>query len=236
MILAFFAGWGNIPSGFLLQFGYSRYNPPMLFSILFNGSGNLLVNLFIFVLVAVALVVSISIHEFAHAFVANKLGDSTAKNLGRLTLNPKAHLDPVGTLLLLIVGFGWGKPVPFDPRLLKNPKRDAAIISFAGPASNLLLAVILSLIFHTVGLGWLFGIFVQLVVQYNLVLAVFNLIPVHPLDGFKVVNGLLPQELSYQWIQLAPYGMWILLVLIFAGITERIIGPLLNWLLFVLGF
>jgi Zn-dependent protease len=208
----------------------------MLFSILFNGSGNLLVNLFIFVLVAVALVVSISIHEFAHAFVANKLGDSTAKNLGRLTLNPKAHLDPVGTLLLLIVGFGWGKPVPFDPRLLKNPKRDAAIISFAGPASNLLLAVILSLIFHTVGLGWLFGIFVQLVVQYNLVLAVFNLIPVHPLDGFKVVNGLLPQELSYQWIQLAPYGMWILLVLIFAGITERIIGPLLNWLLFVLGF
>lgn len=208
----------------------------MLFSILFNGSGNFIINLLIFVLVAVSLVVSISIHEFAHAYVANRLGDNTAKSMGRLTLNPKAHLDPTGTVLLLLVGFGWGKPVPFDPRLLRNPKRDAAIISFAGPASNILLAITFAVFFHVLGLGGLIGLFIRLVVQYNLVLAVFNLIPVHPLDGFKVVNGLLPRELSYQWIQLAPYGMWILLILIFAGITEQIVGPLLNWLLAILGF
>ena len=208
----------------------------MLFSILFNGSGNLLINLFIFVLVAGALIISISIHEFSHAFVADKLGDSTAKNMGRITLNPKAHLDPTGTILLLIAGFGWGKPVPFDPRLLKNPKRDAAIISFAGPASNILLATLLAGFFHVVSLGGLVGLFVQLVVQYNLILAVFNLIPVHPLDGFKVVNGLLPRELSHQWIQLAPYGLWILLALIVAGVTDQIIGPLLDILLTFLGF
>ena len=109
-------------------------------------------NLFIFVLVAVALIISISIHEYAHAYAAYKLGDSTAKAMGRLTLNPKAHLDPTGTILLLIAGFGWGKPVPFDPRLLKNPKRDAAIISFAGPASNFLLALTLSGLYHLLGL------------------------------------------------------------------------------------
>jgi len=208
----------------------------MLFSILLNGTGNLIVNLFIFMLVAVALVISISIHEFAHAFASNKLGDSTAKNLGRLTLNPKAHLDPMGTILLLIAGFGWGKPVPFDPRRLKNPKRDAAIISFAGPASNILLALVMTGLFHLLGIGGLVGVFVYLVVQYNLVLAIFNLIPVHPLDGFKVVNGFLPSELSHQWIQLAPYGLWILLALIVAGITDQIIGPLLGFFLTFLGF
>jgi Zn-dependent protease len=208
----------------------------MLFSILLNGSGNLVVNLFIFVLVAVSLIISISIHEFAHAYAAYKLGDSTAKSMGRLTLNPKAHLDPTGTLLLLIAGFGWGKPVPFDPRLLKNPKRDAAIISFAGPASNFLLAITLSILFHVFSFGGLIGLFLSLVVQYNLVLAVFNLIPVNPLDGFKVVNGFLPRELSYQWIQLAPYGMWILLALIFAGVTDKILGPILDTLLTFLGF
>lgn len=208
----------------------------MLLSILFNGSGNFILNLFIFLLVAVALIVSISIHEFSHAWVANKLGDPTAKRLGRITLNPKAHLDPMGTLLLLVAGFGWGKPVPFDPGYLKNPKRDAAIISFAGPASNIVLALFLTLLFHVFGFGGLVGFFIRIVVQYNLVLAIFNLIPVHPLDGFKIVNGFLPQELSYQWIQLAQYGMWILLFMIFAGVTEKIIGPLLDWSLISLGF
>jgi Zn-dependent protease len=89
-----------------------------------------------FVLVAVALIASISIHEFSHAFASNVLGDSTAKNMGRLTINPKAHLDPMGTVFLLLVGFGWGRPVPFNPMNLKNPKRDSALISLAGPLSN----------------------------------------------------------------------------------------------------
>ena len=208
----------------------------MLLQLLFNGSGNFAVNLFLFLLIAAALVICISIHEFSHAYVANKLGDPTAKNMGRITLDPRAHLDPMGTLLLLIAGFGWGKPVPFDPHFLQNPKRDSAIISFAGPASNIILAIFLSLIFHFLQPAGIAGLFVRLVVQYNLVLAIFNLIPVHPLDGFKVVNGLLPQELSYQWIQLAPYGMWILLLLIFGGITQQIIGPTLVWGMKFLGF
>ena len=213
-----------------------RYNPHMLLQLLVNGSGNFAANIFVFLLVAVALVISISIHEFSHAYIANKLGDPTAKNMGRITLDPRAHLDPMGTILLLVAGFGWGKPVPFDPRFLQNPKRDSAIISLAGPASNITLAILLSLIFHVFGLGGITGLFVRLAIQYNLVLAIFNLIPVHPLDGFKVVNGLLPQELSYQWIQLAPYGMWILLLLIFGGITEQIIGPTLIWGMKILGF
>jgi len=212
------------------------YNWSMLFSILSNGSGNLLVNLVIFLLVAVALIISISIHEFAHAWAADKLGDPTAKRLGRLTLNPKAHLDPMGTMMLLIAGFGWGKPVPFDPRYLDNPKKGAAIISFAGPASNILLALLLTTIFHVFGPVGIVGFFLRIVVQYNLILALFNMIPVNPLDGFKVVNGFLPRELSYQWIQLAPYGMWILLFLIFAGVTDKVIGPLLTSGMSILGF
>lgn len=208
----------------------------MLFNILFSGSGTLVQNLIVFMLVAGALIISISFHEFAHAFIANKLGDPTAKSLGRITLNPKAHLDPMGTIMLLILGFGWGKPVPFDPYYLKNPKRDAAIISFAGPASNILLAILFTILFHALQPGGVIGLFFQLTVQYNLILAIFNLIPVHPLDGFKVVNGLLPQELSYQWMQLAPYGMWILLILIFTGITGTIIGPSLDFSLRLLGF
>jgi len=210
----------------------------MLFNIIFS-SPNILTGLLIFVLVAVALIISLSFHEFAHAYVANKLGDSTAKLMGRVTLDPRAHLDPTGTLLLLLVGFGWGKPVPINPINLKNQKRDTAIIAFAGPASNILLAILFSLFYHLVlpviG-GGLLSIFVELVVKYNLILAIFNLLPVNPLDGFKVVHGLLPEELSYQWIQMARYGVWILLFLILTGMTERIIFPLLGLGLSLLGF
>jgi len=107
----------------------------MLLELLFS-------NPLIFILVAAALILSISVHEFAHAYVADKLGDPTPRYLGRVTLNPKAHLDPIGTLLLVVAGFGWGKPVPFNPNNLSNPKRDAALISFAGPLSNFFMAII----------------------------------------------------------------------------------------------
>lgn len=190
----------------------------------------------VFILVAVALIISISIHEFAHAFVALKLGDSTAKSMGRVTLDPRAHLDPLGTVMLLIAGFGWGRPVPFNPYSLKNPKRDAALISFAGPASNLLLAVLSAAIVHLLPVGEVVWLLLFFVVRFNLILAIFNLIPIHPLDGFKVVNGFLSEELSYQWLQIAPYGIWILLVLIMTGFTGRVIGPLLSFLLALLGF
>ena len=102
-----------------------------------------------FVLVIFALIISITIHEFAHAFVADKLGDPTARALGRVTLDPRAHLDPLGTILLIVAGFGWGRPVPFDPSYLKNPKKDSALIALAGPVSNFLLAILLTFLFKT---------------------------------------------------------------------------------------
>jgi len=206
----------------------------MLINLLLNG-GNVLMNAFLFLFVASALVISISIHEFAHALVADKLGDPTAKYLGRLTLKPKAHLDPVGTLMLLIAGFGWGKPVPFNPENLKNPRRDSALISLAGPVSNFLLATALALVLKIFPFFTLLHLFLYFVILYNLLLGFFNLIPVHPLDGFKIVNGFLPYHLSMQWIQLAPYGVYILLALVFTNALNIILDPLLNFGLRVLG-
>lgn len=209
----------------------------MLFNILLSGTGSLAVNLIIFLLVAAALIISLSFHEFAHAYIADKLGDSTAKQMGRLTLDPRAHLDPVGTALLLLAGFGWGKPVPYNQFNLSNPKRDAALISIAGPMSNFILAAVFGLISRIIPGGGYFIIlqtFIYFIVFYNLVLGFFNLIPVHPLDGFKVVNGLLPEELSIQWIQIAPYGIWILLILIVTGTTQKILDPLLSFSLSIL--
>jgi len=197
-------------------------------------------NPIVFILLSISLIISISIHEFAHAFIASKLGDPTAKLLGRVTLNPLAHLDPLGTFLLLFAGFGWGKPVPFNPIYLKNPKRDVAIISFAGPASNFLLAILVSVVIRLtpqtdLGLFTLIHYLLYMIAFYNLVLGFFNLIPIHPLDGFKVVNGFLPHELSIQWMQMAPYGIWILLVLIMTDTTSKIVTPLITLTMGVLG-
>jgi Zn-dependent protease len=187
----------------------------------------------------IALVVAITIHEFSHAFMAYRLGDPTAKVHGRMTLNPLAHLDPIGTIMILFVGFGWGKPVPFDPFNLRNPKRDSALISLAGPLSNVLLALFL------VGLFWI-GIFariptlltisqiIQPIVFLNLVLAIFNLLPIHPLDGFKILGGILPKEWYYDWMQMERYGIFFLIFLILpilpqgGSIIGVILGPVLR--------
>ena len=182
----------------------------------------------VFFLVAAALVISISFHEFAHAKAADMLGDDTARLLGRLTLNPKAHLDPIGSVMLLFAGFGWGKPVPFNPINLHNPKRDSALIAFAGPMSNLVLAGTLSILVRFTGEESLIGAFLYLTIFYNIVLGVFNLIPVHPLDGFKVVGGMLPPNLYIQWMQFAPYGIYLLLILIVTGATDVVVRPLIS--------
>ena len=189
-----------------------------------------------------ALIIAITIHEFAHAFTADKLGDPTPRLLNRLTLNPLSHLDPLGTLMLFIVGFGWGKPVPFDPYQLANPRRDSALIALAGPASNLILAAFCALLIRLIPLFitnslivlLTYAIFLPLI-SLNIILAIFNLLPVHPLDGGKILVGLLPEDSAQTADQLLhQYGMIILLILILPlsgqSIVSQLIGPLVHFL------
>src|SRR3990167_8673538 len=176
----------------------------------------------------VGLVFAISIHEFAHALIAYRLGDPTAKLAGRLTLNPASHLDPIGTIALLLVGIGWGKPTPFDPFNLRNVKRDSALISVAGAASNFLLAALISLpyliTYLTGNINFqIHSIYqtIAVVIWINLILGVFNLIPVHPLDGFKVLGGGFFKKLYNNFIQTERYGIIILLALLLTGVLGR---------------
>lgn len=197
----------------------------------------------------ILLIFSVILHEIAHGFVADRMGDPTARLAGRLTLNPIPHIDPIGTILLPLflilthagILFGWAKPVPFDPFNLKNPRRDAAIISLAGPATNLLIAILSSLIIrlilvtHASGISFLVPILAGLL-QINIVLGIFNLLPVSPLDGFKVVGGLLSDEQARNWYGLERYGMIFLLALIFpllpggGSMLSAILGPAVNFI------
>ncbi|PJE63750.1 site-2 protease family protein, partial [Candidatus Roizmanbacteria bacterium CG10_big_fil_rev_8_21_14_0_10_45_7] len=139
-----------------------------------------------FVIVALIMVISIAVHEFSHAFAADRLGDPTPRAQGRLTLNPLSHLDPLGIVLLLTIGFGWGKPVQYDPYNLTNHKRDSALIALAGPLSSILFAVLAAVLMYALpGSGM--GVILRYVVGLNVMLAVFNLLPIYPLDGFRIV-------------------------------------------------
>ena len=187
-----------------------------------------------FSILVIALVVSLSVHEFSHALVADKLGDPTARQLGRLTLNPMAHLDPIGSILLLFVGFGWGRPVPFNPLNLKNPKRDSALVALAGPASNFLLAIALSIPLRFLGYQSLTGAVLYLILFYNLMLGVFNLLPLNPLDGFKILGGLLPNNLAIQWYQMEPFGIFLLLIFVVTDAFQKYLFPIVEFLMKIL--
>ncbi len=200
--------------------------------------GYLFSNPFAMLIWLIALVIAVTVHEFAHAATAEYLGDPTPRLRGRLTLNPLAHLDPLGTIALLLVRFGWGKPVPFDPFNLTNPKRDGAIISVAGPASNILLAVVLAVIVHLFPTSILSIILVP-TIELNIILAIFNLIPIHPLDGGKILIGLLPNDLAFRWDEiLNQYGLILLLILIFPlgnnSLVGYLISPIINVILNIL--
>ena len=183
----------------------------------------------VLVLLIPVLLFALVFHEFSHGWVANKLGDPTAKYAGRLTLNPMAHLDLFGSLMILFVGFGWAKPVPVDSRYLANPRTDMMKIAFAGPASNLLLAFIAgSLIRLTGNMGVLSSMLIMFA-QINIMLAVFNMIPIPPLDGSQIFSGLMIRHNPDLVIKLQVYGPQILMGLILFGMFTRV-SPIL-WLI-----
>ncbi len=190
----------------------------------------------IFFLFATIFVISLTIHEFSHAFVAYKLGDSTAKYQGRLTLNPLAHLDPVGTLMILLVRFGWGKPVPINATNFKQPRRDSALVAIAGPVSNISLAILMAILAKLLPPNVVVYGILQVVAVFNLTLAFFNLLPFYPLDGFNVVYGILPFDLAWQFKDTARYGIFVLLILMVTGSIGFFISAPIDFLLRLLGF
>jgi len=187
---------------------------------------------------------AITIHECAHAWSANRLGDPTARLMGRITLNPIAHLDPIGVLCFIFAGFGWGKPVPVNPFNLRNPRRDDMLVSVAGPVSNLIAAVAFGLLFRAAipfvqakgSVLWVLANLAHAGVQLNVVLALFNLIPLYPLDGSHVLEGLLPRSVQSVYESFKSYGTTILLVVILLGsfanipILSVVLGPPVSFL------
>lgn len=191
----------------------------------------------------IVVLMSLTVHEVSHGYAAYKLGDPTAKNEGRLSFNPLKHLDPIGALLLFIFGFGWAKPVPVNPYYFNGDRQKGMmLVSFAGPASNLVLAFVLLAIYMAGHLGYtVAGQVLMMAVTLNIYLAIFNLIPIPPLDGSKILAGLLPQQAAYKFLTtVEQYGFLILMVLIIFNITDLILVPIANVvlraMLFVTGF
>ncbi|MFL3050162.1 MAG: site-2 protease family protein [Candidatus Neomarinimicrobiota bacterium] len=197
------------------------------------------------------ILLAITFHEYAHGWMALKFGDPTAKMLGRLSLNPLVHLDPIGTLMLFIVHFGWAKPVPVDPRYFSDPKRQMIWVALAGPIANMILALISGILiigFSSSNLMFnsktaFFANMLVYSLQINLALAIFNMLPIPPLDGSKILRGLLPYRYEYISNTLEKFGPWILMSLILFGVMSGIslfwlfIGPFVRFFssLFTLG-
>lgn len=193
-----------------------------------------------------ALLISLSIHEFGHSWVAYKLGDKGQKNLGRLTLSPFAHIDPLGFIFILLFRFGWGKPVMIDDRNFKNRAKGNMLVSIAGPAFNIVLAIVLTIVLKVL---WVFGItpdtitsnvgeilyyMLNIAIQFNVVFAVFNLLPIPPFDGSKVLYYFLPYKGKQFMNNIEKYSIWILIFLLWTGLYSYIILPAYMGVAFIL--
>ena len=175
-------------------------------------------------------------HEYAHAAVADRLGDPTPRRLGRLTLNPVAHVDPVGLLMLLLFRFGWARPVPVNPYYFADRRKGMLYVALAGPATNVVLAFLALLLLEALPAlrGTVLGDVLQWVLVYNTVLAVFNILPVPPLDGSRVLAGILPPAQAARVEEMESYGWLVLLALLVTGVIPRLLGPLVRGLMSLL--
>ena len=195
------------------------------------------------ILLAPPLLLALTFHEFAHGYVAYQLGDPTAKNLGRLTLNPIKHLDPIGTIAFFFIKFGWAKPVPVNPQYFKDPKRDMLWVALAGPATNFVLAIVSAALakglwffasqlpYSTMAEAILVPLNGMLIasVWINLVLCIFNFLPIPPLDGSRILMGLLPNRMAVSYMKFEKYGFVVVLVLAFSGVLSKVIMPLISF-------
>lgn len=178
---------------------------------------------------------AITFHEFCHGYMAYRLGDPTAARMGRLTLNPLRHFDPMGALMLLLFRFGWAKPVPVDPRYFKHPQRDMLLVSVAGVGGNFLTAFLFGLLAKTFPHPFMSNPvlrqFFILMIVINIGLAVFNLIPIPPLDGSKLLYPLLPRPWLEKYFWLERYGFFVLMILVALGVIQAVMGPVVFFFL-----
>ncbi|HEX7173634.1 MAG TPA: site-2 protease family protein [Candidatus Limnocylindria bacterium] len=168
--------------------------------------------------IAVALVVGITFHEFSHAFIADQLGDHRPRALGRVSLNPVAHIDPMGAIVFVLAGFGWGKPVPVNVYALRPGRIGMAMVAAGGPIANVIVATVAAVVFRVLELAGVRGLAPEItyfIVLYNMLLAVFNLLPIPPLDGYNVLLAFLPPRTAFTVQRYAPYGIIVLLLLVF---------------------
>lgn len=190
-----------------------------------------------FILLAIPLMYSVVLHELAHGWVAWRMGDPTAKWQGRLSLNPLRHLDPVGTIMLLIVGFGWARPVPVNFNYIRDTKKGLILVSSAGIITNMLLAFLAFFLYRmlTPAPGEVMAKLLSYMAQINIMLAAFNLIPIPPLDGSKIVMGFLPERLGYSFSRFEPYGFFIIIGLLFLGALNPLIAFFRSIILALIG-